>query len=312
MAVAGALDPVVEEKLNLRVPRPFAGVRAGDRARRDPRDLRGDRACGRRSRLRRARGSAAGRLGPLRRGRRLSGARRDRLSRARDHAAGPGEAVRRALPRRRRARRRLAHGGRHSRRRRSWSNSSGRRSTRRANWTCPTSRGSRSTTSPPRWSAASTAAAPGRSIASFAASGCARSFETGLRSSAQAAAPCGPEAAGELHQREVISHRRAVRAVVARDDDLQQLDHDLAVDLGQMVERQAGVIERRNQRLSQSLESPDVAADQRAPDASMEAGHRRGRARRRPTAGNMSQTAGRRSAAPTIAAIQRNLRRNRS
>ncbi len=135
MSVAGPLDPVVEAKL-LAQDAPFlARLRPRAGARRVARNLRGDRTRARRHRLRRAAGSAGGRLGALRRDRRLSRARRARFSRARDHAARPAQALRRALLRRRRARSSPTARPASFTPRPNSSNSSGRRSTRRWNST---------------------------------------------------------------------------------------------------------------------------------------------------------------------------------
>jgi hypothetical protein len=41
----------------------------------------------------------------------------------------------------------------------------------------------------------------------------------------------------------MIGLRDPLRALVAREDDLEQFDHDLAVDLGQMVQRQKAIAE---------------------------------------------------------------------
>ena len=51
----------------------------------------------------------------------------------------------------------------------------------------------------------------------------------------------------------MIGPRSAMGAVVARHHHVEQLDHDLAVNLGQMVERQIARIERAHQGLARIL-----------------------------------------------------------
>jgi hypothetical protein len=58
-----------------------------------------------------------------------------------------------------------------------------------------------------------------------------------------------------------------MRAFVAGHHNIEQLDHDLAVDFRQMVEPQTAGLERANQALAQFLEALHVAADEGAPDA---------------------------------------------
>ena len=269
MAAAGALDPHVEDKLNLRVPRPSPGFAraialAAIRETFEETGLAigvGDYGA--------PEDAAARRLDPLRRDGRLSGARRHRLPRPRDHSAGAGQAFRRALSPRRRQRCRAA-----GRRRHSPGGGTGRSRLDaarrgRASWTCPTSPGSRLTIlrqalerrpRPPQATALLS-----RAPRQAAARG---SCEPDL----SAAARAGPQPSGELHQREMIGPRGAMRAVVAGIDDVEQFDHDLGVDLGQMIEGQAHVSERGDQRLarraSNSVMSPLI---ERSPDARVQA-----------------------------------------
>jgi hypothetical protein len=69
----------------------------------------------------------------------------------------------------------------------------------------------------------------------------------------------------------MISARRSVGAVVAGHDHIEQFDHDLAVDLGQIVERQPARGKRANQRSPQRLKSGHVSSDQSPPHSRMEA-----------------------------------------
>ena len=260
MSAAGALDSRVEEKLNARVPRPSPGF------------ARAIALAAIRETFEET-GLAIGvsdygapedppsrRLDPVRRDGRLSSARRHRLSRPRDHAARPPQALRRALSRRSTRAPSPGASRASSIRKPNSSISSGRRSTKRARWTCPTSPVSRSTISSRRWKAVSTAAGRGPSIASCAASACVRSC-----SELMPHARPGSEPSGELDQGEMIGPGGAVRAVVAADDDVEQFDHDLAVDYRQMIEREAAMFERGNQRLALGVEAGHVAVDERPP-----------------------------------------------
>src|SRR5260370_36174835 len=70
----------------------------------------------------------------------------------------------------------------------------------------------------------------------------------------------------------MIGYGDPLRTIVARDHDVEQFDHDVAVNLRQMIERQVARFESDDERLAQGLETGHVAADEGAPDTRVHAG----------------------------------------
>ncbi len=62
-------------------------------------------------------------------------------------------------------------------------------------------------------------------------------------------------------------------AVVAGDHDIEKFDHDLGVDVGQVIEGETAVFERDDKRFAHGAEIVHVAVDERPPHARVHARH---------------------------------------
>ena len=211
----------------------------------------------------------AGRLGAVRRDRRVSDAGGSRLSRPRDHAAGAAATVRRALFRRRRHLDRPSRAGRHPCGGGTDGTGLGRLGRGACGWRSPTSRAGCWAISPR--SGRGRGIPPGRARSTACCGGKWRVEETVVTTPPRAAPAFRREPAGEFQQREMVVHRDARHAVEAVDHHRQQFAQGARVGVGDASRSRSSCASASTRSAAAHLEGPEIALDQRAPDPRVQA-----------------------------------------